>query len=90
MGQIFCKHIKLNQIADALGVNPEVLAASKNIVGEDMHALFRVFRNHTTENLTQQGIFNLIYQILHFGMKNGNYTNIHWMKLKQLRMSWIE
>ena len=60
MGQIFCKHIKLNQIADALGVNPEVLAASKNIVGEDMHALFRVFRNHNGKFDTAGNIqFNL-------------------------------
>lgn len=40
------KQDKLNQIADALGVNPEVLIPSRNVVGEDMHALFRVFRNH--------------------------------------------
>lgn len=40
------KQDRLNAIANALGVNPEVLTAPKNIPGEDMHALFRVFRNH--------------------------------------------
>lgn len=40
------KQDKINQIASALGVNPEVLAAPRNTPGEDMHALFRVFRNH--------------------------------------------
>mgnify|MGYP002521041412 FL=1 len=39
------KQDKVNQIAAALDVNPEVLAVPKNVVGEDMHALFRVFRN---------------------------------------------
>ena len=67
MGQIFCKHIKLNQIADALGVNPEVLAASKNIVGEDMHALFRVFRNHNGKFDTAGNIVKSKYFSTFFG-----------------------
>ena len=39
------KQDKINQIASALGVSPEVLVAPRNNPGEDMHSLFRVFRN---------------------------------------------
>ena len=54
------KQDKLNQIAAALGVNPEVLAVPKNIPGEDMHALFRVFRNNKGKFDTEGNIqFNI-------------------------------
>lgn len=54
------KQGKINQIAAALGVNPEVLVAPRNTPGENMHALFRVFRNHKGKFDTAGNIqFNL-------------------------------
>lgn len=54
------KQDKINQIASALGVNPEVLAAPRNTPGEDMHSLFRVFRNNNGKFDTSGNVqFNL-------------------------------
>lgn len=40
------KQDRLTAITNALGVNPEVLIAPKNIAGGDMHAFIRAFRKH--------------------------------------------
>ena len=53
------KQERLNAIANALGVNPQVIAIPKNIPGEEMHALFEMFRKHKG-TFNDQG--NLIFK----------------------------